>query len=204
MRVDPETYMQEPEDSKVHETFNAGFNIQEYTDEIASLLKQHTDLENIMHELGKRHWYYDLLFYLIWHVVPVKVDYTTFWKRYFYRAWCIEQDEQKRQMIVKGAHEHDDEADFKWDSDEEDEEDHSKIPTKDDQQQEHDKNKSKQSTDSKGGSDTDFSNISEPVSTEPSLVSPPLKSQTDGDDWVKADPKKKTGNDDDDSDSDWE
>ncbi|KAI7882055.1 BSD-domain-containing protein [Lichtheimia hyalospora FSU 10163] len=187
MRVDPETYMQEPEDSKVHETFNAGFNIQEYTDEIASLLKQHTDLENIMHEL-----------------VPVKVDYTTFWKRYFYRAWCIEQDEQKRQMIVKGAHEHDDEADFKWDSDEEDEEDHSKIPTKDDQQQEHDKSKSKQSTDSKGGSDTDFSNISEPVSTEPSLVSPPLKSQTDGDDWVKADPKKKTDNDDDDSDSDWE
>lgn len=53
MRVDPETYMQEPEDTKVHQTFMAGFSIQEYTDEIASLLKQHTDLDNMMHELGK-------------------------------------------------------------------------------------------------------------------------------------------------------
>lgn len=136
------------------------------------------------------------------YAVPVKVDYTTFWKRYFYRAWCIEQDEQKRQMIVKGVQEQDDEADFKWDSDDE-EDDHGKTPvSKEDRQG--DKNNSKQSTDSKGGSDTDFSNISEPVSTEPSLVSPPLKSQTDGDDWVKADAKKKTDNEDDDSDSDWE
>lgn len=52
MRVDPETYMQEPEDTKVHQTFIASFSIQEYTDEIASLLKQHTDLETMMHELG--------------------------------------------------------------------------------------------------------------------------------------------------------
>lgn len=52
MRVDPETYMQEPEDTKVHQTFIAGFNIEEYTDEIASLLKQHTDLDTMMHELG--------------------------------------------------------------------------------------------------------------------------------------------------------
>lgn len=138
----------------------------------------------------------------VFYAVPVKVDYTTFWKRYFYRAWCIEQDEQKRQMIVKGVQEQDDEADFKWDSDDE-EDDHGKTPvSKEDRQG--DKNNSKQSTDSKGGSDTDFSNISEPVSTEPSLVSPPLKSQTDGDDWVKADAKKKTDNEDDDSDSDWE
>ena len=59
----------------------------------------------------------------------------------------------------------------------------------------------KTSTDGKGGSDTEFSNISEPVSTEPSLVSPPLKSQTDGDDWVKPDVAKSNKTD---SDSDWE
>ncbi|KAI8388791.1 uncharacterized protein BYT42DRAFT_603224 [Radiomyces spectabilis] len=189
MRSDPQTYLEDPakvlegteqeeKDKKILDTFNATFNVQEYTDEIARLLDDHPDLRNIMDKL-----------------VPLEVNYATFWKRYFYHAWKIDQEEQKRQVIVKvlyeGAENEEDENDFKWDSDEEETEEKPVQPAK-------------EKSDAKG-SDTDYSNISEPASTEASLVSPPLKSQADGEDWVKTDPKKQeTKETDEDSDSDWE
>ncbi|KAI8141871.1 hypothetical protein BJV82DRAFT_617842 [Fennellomyces sp. T-0311] len=180
MRADPDTYLQDPAKTvagdtsklKVLETFNAGFSIDAYTEEIARLLDEFPQVREMMNDL-----------------VPVQVNYTAFWQRYFYHVWVIEQDEQKRQMIVKGVDDDDDDADFKWDSDDED------VVQKTPDQQ---KSKGKASSDGKG-SDTEFSNISEPVSTEPSLVSPPLRSQTDGEEWVKPEVKNKT-----DSDSDWE
>ncbi|KAI7854715.1 hypothetical protein BDC45DRAFT_507941 [Circinella umbellata] len=184
MRTNPNTYLQDPAKDltgdekklKVLKTFNAGFSIDSYTEEIARLLDEYPEMREMMNDL-----------------VPVQIDYTSFWQRYFYQVWSIEQDEQKRQMIVKGVDDDDDDADFKWDSDDEDmmQQKTSSDVTKD----------KKTSTDGKGGSDTEFSNISEPVSTEPSLVSPPLKSQTDGDDWVKPDVAKSNKTD---SDSDWE
>lgn len=87
-------------------------------------------------------------------------------------------------MYISLGVEDDDEADFKWDSDEEE-------VNKSTEQR-----KPKATSDGKG-SDTDFSNISEPVSTEASLVSPPLDSQGDNEEWAK----KKNEED---SDSDWE
>ncbi|KAI9316036.1 hypothetical protein BX666DRAFT_2028268 [Dichotomocladium elegans] len=196
MRTDPNTFLQEPKESKILNTFVASFNIDDYTDEIAKLLDDMPDLREVMNEL-----------------VPVKVSYPIFWQRYFYHAWCIDQEEKKRQMIVQEA-EDDDDADFKWDSDEEDQMIKELSSNSNDE--------AKRSLESKlidgssgagvggggsgggvgGGSDTDFSNISEPASTEASLVSPPLRSQADGDDWIKADAKRKS--EEEDSDSDWE
>ncbi|ORZ25735.1 hypothetical protein BCR42DRAFT_400813 [Absidia repens] len=186
---------------QVLETFNTGFNIEEYTPEISRLLEGSPDLRRTMEDL-----------------VPQQVDYTTFWRRYFYHAWSIDQEEQKRQMIFKGVEEEEDNDadDFKWDSDDED--------TTHQQSNTHDKksiDKGKQkatpaslpvnlddTTHDANKSDTDYSNISEPPSTEASLVSPPLKSQTDGDDWIKTsteeDRKKQPIDNDDDTDSDWE
>ncbi|KAI9278527.1 hypothetical protein BDA99DRAFT_492424 [Phascolomyces articulosus] len=184
MRANPDTYLQDPvkdlagddKKLKVLETFNAGFSIDSYTEEISRLLDEYPEMREMMNDL-----------------VPVQVNYTSFWQRYFYHVWSIEQDEQKRQLIVKGVDD-DDDADFKWDSDDEDMTQQKPLSPNDP------KNKGKASSDGKG-SDTEFSNISEPVSTEPSLVSPPLKSQTDGEDWVKADMNKNNKTD---SDSDWE
>ncbi|KAI9329698.1 Mad3/BUB1 homology region 1-domain-containing protein [Pilaira anomala] len=173
MQTNENTYLADPvlsitteQEKKVLETFNASFKIEEYTEEIAQLLNDYPELRSTMDNL-----------------VPVQVSYKLFWQRYFYHAWKIEQDEQKRQMIVQRVAEDEDEGDFKWDSDEEE----SKTITKKDMKQS-----------SRTSEDTDeFSNISEPVD------SPPLKSsQTTEDEWVKA--EKKKSDDDDDSDSDWE
>ncbi|KAF7732766.1 hypothetical protein EC973_000038 [Apophysomyces ossiformis] len=189
MRLDSDTYLVDPiskiqdeREIKVLETFNAGFKVQDYTDEIARLLEELSELREMMDSL-----------------VPVEVSYATFWQRYFYHAWKIEQDEQKRQLIVKGAEADEEETNFKWDSDDEDA-DRTTTPA------EEQSVTPKPKIDGKG-SDTDFSNISEAASTEASLISPPLKSQADGEDWVKAenaDKKKKEAEVTEESDSDWE
>ncbi|KAL0094180.1 hypothetical protein F4703DRAFT_1817028 [Phycomyces blakesleeanus] len=181
LRTDPDNFLKDPaekletetereNEKRVVDTFNAGFNATEYTDEISRLLEEHSDLRDMMDKL-----------------VPVQVSYALFWQRYFYHAWKIDQDEQKRQWIVKEASVQDNQdTEFKWDySDDEDNEKSSVDPKKD------------------KGSDTDYSTISAPHSTEPSLMSPPLKanSATDAEEWVKPDNQKKEESD---SDSDWE
>lgn len=37
-------------------------------------------------------------------IVPVQVNYVLFWKRYFYHAWKIEEEDKKRQLITKGMY----------------------------------------------------------------------------------------------------
>ncbi|KAI9013885.1 hypothetical protein CLU79DRAFT_768367 [Phycomyces nitens] len=181
LRTDPDNFLKDPaerletetereNEKKVMETFKAGFNATEYTDEIARLLEEHSDLREMMDKL-----------------VPVQVSYALFWQRYFYYAWKIDQDEQKRQWVVKEASVQDNQdTEFKWDYS--DDEDNEKTSV------DHKKDK---------GSDTDYSTISAPHSTEPSLLSPPLKanSSTDAEEWVKPDTQKKEESD---SDSDWE
>ncbi|KAI9304566.1 hypothetical protein BJ944DRAFT_231177 [Cunninghamella echinulata] len=199
LQQDNDSFLKDPKDSltgddiKIFETFNSGFHAQDYTEEIAKLLDESPELRQTMDNL-----------------VPIQVDYTTFWQRYFYHIWKIDEEDKRRQLIVKGVDEHEDEADFKWDSDDEDNNNNNNnnnnVSTISDKQKpemkatnideiSHDTNKS----------DTDFSNISEPPSTEASLVSPPLKYQTDGDDWIRTSTSEEKKQDqDDDSDSDWE
>lgn len=172
MQTNENTYLKDPEaaiknneqEKKILETFNSTFNIEEYTEEIAQLLNDYPSLRDTMDKL-----------------VPVQISYSLFWQRYFYHAWKIEQDEQKRQLIVQ-HNEEEDEGDFKWDSDDED----NNTVTQ-----------AKARTSISNSEDTDdFSNISGPTS---STTSPPLKTE---DEWVKA--EKKKSDDDEDSDSDWE
>ncbi|KAI8356630.1 AMMECR1 domain-containing protein [Choanephora cucurbitarum] len=150
MQDNPATYLEEPsaKDTKVLDTFNSTFHIEEYTDEIAQLLNDYPNLREMMDRL-----------------VPVQVSYPLFWQRYFYHAWNIEQDEKKRQLIVQQPNE--DDADFKWDSDEDD-----NVTVKEDSTKQ--KQRSSEDTD-------DFSHISS------NAASPP-PGKTD-DDWVKAEKK---------------
>ncbi|KAI9279311.1 hypothetical protein BY458DRAFT_432006 [Sporodiniella umbellata] len=147
MQVDEDTYLKdiEEEEKKTFETFENDFKIEEYTDKVSELLKTYPDLQKTMES-----------------IVPVQVSYPVFWQRYFYHAEKIEQDEQKRQLIVQGVKE-DDENDFKWDSDDEE---NTITEAK----------RSSEDTD-------DFSHISGTSSTP--------QQQTAEDDWVKTEKKKK-------------
>ncbi|KAI7877935.1 hypothetical protein K492DRAFT_238885 [Lichtheimia hyalospora FSU 10163] len=98
MRSNEDTFLNDVNDTKDMEQFDA----EKRTEEIAKLLDEYSELREMMDNL-----------------VPVKVSYVLFWKRYFYHAWKIEEDDKKRQLITKAAQE---EEDFKWDSEDEDEE----------------------------------------------------------------------------------
>ncbi|KAI8336228.1 hypothetical protein BC941DRAFT_428660 [Chlamydoabsidia padenii] len=91
---------------KDFESFGAGFDIQDHTLEITHLLNDSAELRQTMNDL-----------------VPLQIDYTTFWKRYFYHVWRINQEEKQRRALVQGA-KLDQDDDFKWDSDDEDGTDH--------------------------------------------------------------------------------
>jgi hypothetical protein len=175
MQSNENTYLQEPElddqEKKLLDTFNSSFHIDEYTDEIAQLLDTYPHLRDMMDRL-----------------VPVQVSYALFWQRYFYHAWKIDQDEQKRQLIVQNVQkdqQDDEEADFKWDSDEEDNATVKQSDTT---------NNNRTSTSNSEDTD-DFSHISD----EPTSSTASVKAE---DEWVKA--EKKKSDDDEDSDSDWE
>ncbi|KAJ2962972.1 hypothetical protein NQZ79_g1904 [Umbelopsis isabellina] len=169
LRTDKSYFMvpptQEDEDEKkINETFVAGFSVEEYTDEIAKLLQEYPELRQTMDEL-----------------VPVQVSYHDFWLRYFYRSWKIDQEDEKRRQIVQGAdaQDDDDDADFKWDSDDDEapmQEDHTKEPAS---------NISTLPANTAGvPSDTEFSNVSASSTTEASLVSAPKEDEEDDDsDW---------------------
>ncbi|KAG0740461.1 hypothetical protein G6F62_008472 [Rhizopus arrhizus] len=167
MQTNEDTYLNEPEEKEegksILKTFNDSFKIDEYTEEIARLLNSNSQLQEMMNKL-----------------VPVQVSYPVFWQRYFYHAWKIEQDEQKRQLIVQGVKEEEDENEFKWDSDDED------------------TNTVKEEA-KRNSEDTDFIHVSETSST--------LQQQTTEDDWINTEKKKKEQdekNQQEDEDSDWE
>ncbi|CAM0135011.1 hypothetical protein VKS41_000414 [Umbelopsis sp. WA50703] len=169
LRTDKSYFLAPPtqedeDDKKIHETFVAGFSVEEYTDEIAKLLQEHPELRQTMDEL-----------------VPVQVSYHDFWLRYFYRSWKIDQEDEKRRQIVQGADAHDDEddADFKWDSDDDEgltQDDHTKAPPS---------NITTLPAPTTGvPSDTEYSNVSASSTTEASLVSAPKEDEEDDDsDW---------------------
>ncbi|KAI9258932.1 hypothetical protein BDA99DRAFT_514559 [Phascolomyces articulosus] len=94
MRTDADTFL-----NQVPDTIE--FDVEKKTDEIAQTLSEFPDLREMMDRL-----------------VPVQVSYVLFWQRYFYHVQKIEKEDEKRQIIAKGA---DDEGEFKWDSEDEDE-----------------------------------------------------------------------------------
>ena len=61
IRTNPDSYLQDPAKDltgdvkklKVLETFNAGFSIDSYTEEIARLLDEYPEMRGMMNDLGK-------------------------------------------------------------------------------------------------------------------------------------------------------
>ncbi|KAL5358687.1 BSD-domain-containing protein [Aspergillus floccosus] len=89
--------------------FKDEFNVDNKTDAIAADLEKYPELRSAMEKL-----------------VPEKVDYATFWCRYYFLRLVIETEEQKRKELLRGAH--DDEEEVAWDDDSDDDTDSPSTP----------------------------------------------------------------------------
>jgi len=78
------------------------FRADERTDEIASLLERYPELRTLMDSL-----------------VPEKIPYKDFWKRYLYQKSKIDVEEARRKQVFENNN---DDNDFDWDGEEEDDE----------------------------------------------------------------------------------
>lgn len=67
------------------EAWKKDFDAEKKTDAIAKDLEKHEELRNAMEK-----------------VVPEKVDYATFWCRYYFLRHVIESEEQRRREMLKG------------------------------------------------------------------------------------------------------
>ncbi|KAI6695629.1 hypothetical protein NL676_023339 [Syzygium grande] len=86
IRADAGTFSEEPEDSEDYGGWKSGFHLGEKGEEV----------EKLMEEDGPvRGFYYRL--------VPGSIDGDTFWCRYFYRVYKLEQAENVRASLVKRA-----------------------------------------------------------------------------------------------------
>lgn len=67
------------------EKWKTGFDVEKKTDAIAKDLENHKELRSVMEKC-----------------VPERVDYPTFWGRYYFLRHVIESDEQRRREMLKG------------------------------------------------------------------------------------------------------
>ncbi|XP_009769239.1 uncharacterized protein LOC107764070 [Nicotiana tabacum] len=101
---DPNTFCLEPEDLEEYKKWKLGFDLKEKSEEVENLIGNIVSLEGIY----KR-------------VVPNEVDHETFWYRYFYRVYKLEQQESVRAKLVKRAISiDDDDEELSWDVDDDD------------------------------------------------------------------------------------
>eukprot|EP00003_Mantamonas_plastica_P013840 TRINITY_DN2405_c0_g1_i3.p1 TRINITY_DN2405_c0_g1~~TRINITY_DN2405_c0_g1_i3.p1 ORF type:complete len:562 (+),score=177.83 TRINITY_DN2405_c0_g1_i3:35-1687(+) len=106
IREDPATFVNEPVNVGLFNEWNQSFSVDTKTEEIATLLSQSVALKNLHTKF-----------------VPAVVTYALFWERYFFQVHLIEQEEAKREKLLKESQLEDDEDDFAWGSDQEDEQD---------------------------------------------------------------------------------
>ncbi|KAK5999540.1 hypothetical protein QM012_005393 [Aureobasidium pullulans] len=100
-------------DSAEYAEFAKEFDIAAKTDAIAADLEKYPELRRAMEKL-----------------VPEKVEYATFWTRYYFLRKVIQEEEVRRREVLKGAAQTTDE-DLTWGSDDsDDEEDKAPTPTK--------------------------------------------------------------------------
>ncbi|KAG9522295.1 BSD-domain-containing protein, partial [Aureobasidium melanogenum] len=100
-------------DSAEYTEFVKEFDIAAKTDAIAADLEKYPELRRAMEKL-----------------VPEKVEYATFWTRYYFLRKVIQEEEVRRREVLKGATQTTDE-DLTWGSDDsDDEEDRAPTPTK--------------------------------------------------------------------------
>ncbi|KAL5114590.1 hypothetical protein ACEQ8H_007495 [Pleosporales sp. CAS-2024a] len=80
------------------------FDVEKKTDAIANDLEKHTELRTAMEKCA-----------------PEKVDYATFWERYYFLRHVIESEEQRRRDMLKASNPANDEE-VAWDEDSDDDE----------------------------------------------------------------------------------
>ena len=72
--------------SPEYEMWKGTFSVEEKTNDIAANLEKYEDLRRAMEKL-----------------VPERVEYAQFWKRYYYLRMVIESEEQRRRDLLKGT-----------------------------------------------------------------------------------------------------
>jgi hypothetical protein len=102
MQRDSSTYCDEPDDAEDFEAWNATFNLPGAKPDIAKFLSENT----FMSELQAR-------------IVPVVVDYESFWTRYFYRLHKLE--EKHAQLAALASRAQMEEDDLGWGTEDEEE-----------------------------------------------------------------------------------
>ncbi|THX37116.1 BSD-domain-containing protein [Aureobasidium pullulans] len=98
-------------DSPEYAAFASSFDIAAKTDAIAADLEKYPELRRAMEKL-----------------VPEKVDYATFWTRYYFLRKVIQEEEVRRKEVLKGATQETDEE-IAWGSDDSDDEEEDKAAT---------------------------------------------------------------------------
>eukprot|EP00245_Coleochaete_scutata_P017545 TRINITY_DN864_c0_g1_i1.p1 TRINITY_DN864_c0_g1~~TRINITY_DN864_c0_g1_i1.p1 ORF type:complete len:583 (-),score=194.40 TRINITY_DN864_c0_g1_i1:964-2712(-) len=99
MQRDSGTYCDEPEDTEDFATWNSTFKLDDRKADIEAILKENA----FMQELQSR-------------IVPMIVEYDTFWTRYFYRLHKLQLAEDARADLVKRANT-EEEEELSWDVD---------------------------------------------------------------------------------------
>ncbi|KAI5305076.1 hypothetical protein KEM56_005362 [Ascosphaera pollenicola] len=103
IHANPDRMMKDPE-SQAWAQWANDFKIDEKTDDIARDLEAYPELRKAMEQL-----------------VPEKVQYPDFWRRYYFLRHIVETEEQRRKEILKDvSNEEEEEVDWDNDSDEED------------------------------------------------------------------------------------
>uniref|UniRef100_A0A1J3JLR3 BSD domain-containing protein 1 n=1 Tax=Noccaea caerulescens TaxID=107243 RepID=A0A1J3JLR3_NOCCA len=102
IQSDKETYVREPDDSGDFENWVLGFKFEEKESEIVGLINGNKAVKEIYEE-----------------IVPVEVDAESFWRRYFYKVYKLEQAEEARVKLVKRAISGEEDEDLSWDLDDE-------------------------------------------------------------------------------------
>ncbi|KAF9678078.1 hypothetical protein SADUNF_Sadunf08G0174500 [Salix dunnii] len=106
LQCDFDTYCSEPEDKEDYEKWKSrGFVIDDEKEEIERLISENGVIKEIYGE-----------------VVPNRVDSESFWSRFFYRMFKLNQAEEARALLVKRAISGDEEEDLSWDFDDDKEE----------------------------------------------------------------------------------
>ncbi|KAJ4376406.1 hypothetical protein N0V83_001689 [Neocucurbitaria cava] len=93
------------------EAWKSGFDVEKKTDAIAKDLEKHEELRSAMEKC-----------------VPERVDYATFWCRYYFLRHVIESEEQRRREMLKASTPADEEE-VAWDEESDEESSSSPAPT---------------------------------------------------------------------------
>ena len=81
-----ESFTKDPASPEYEKWKSAGFNVEKKTSDIAVDLDKYEELRRSMEKL-----------------VPERVDYEQFWKRYYFLRMVVESEEQRRKDLLKGT-----------------------------------------------------------------------------------------------------